>query len=565
MFTRSAIISIFLSGIVRSSLLAGQATDGSITGVLRETSGAPVAHATVGAIRLDNGVRAIAMSQKDGTFKFVKIAAGSYAVEAQLSGLEIASVSPVQVIAGETQEINLTLNSAAAPVTNVAAGFFSRFAQAYTSDWKPAETVASSSAPLYRGTPAPIDQTPFPFGVWPYGGSPVIGQPVSTSTPLMDALYSGPNGQAWRESRIAIYGWINGGFNVSSSNRGGYANAPAAYYQRPNSIQLDQATLYIERDPDAVQNDHFDWGFRLTNLYGLDYRFTTTKGIFSNQLLGENNKYGYDPVMAYVDLYWGQVIKGLNVRIGRYISLPDIEAQLAPNNYTYSHSLLYSYDAYTQTGINVTMKFSDHWMLQAGFSAGNDVAPWVGEPDAKPTFNTCISYTWRIGKDNIYVCDNSINSGKYAYNNLQAYYATWYHKINSNWHTSSESWYMWEKDVPSIFGPIPTETNANGAWCNPGEVRCYAPEWAIVNYVERRFGKKDYLSIRNEYFDDIRGQRTGYKTQYSEHLIGWGHWIGTTVLSRPEIRYEHAYDYPAYDDGTKKNQFVVAGDVIWFF
>ncbi|MGB7731374.1 MAG: hypothetical protein WBL50_25360 [Candidatus Acidiferrum sp.] len=50
------------------------------------------------------------------------------------------------------------------------------------------------------------------------------------------------------------------------------------------------------------------------------------------------------------------------------------------------------------------------------------------------------------------------------------------------------------------------------------------------------------LIIRNEYFNDIEGQRTGYKTQYSEHLIGWGHWIGSTVRIRPELRFEHAYD-----------------------
>jgi hypothetical protein len=29
--------------------------------------------------------------------------------------------------------------------------------------------------------------------------------------------------------------------------------------------------LYIERLPDTVQNDHFDWGF----LYSVDYRYTT--------------------------------------------------------------------------------------------------------------------------------------------------------------------------------------------------------------------------------------------------------------------------------------------------
>lgn len=452
--------------------------------------------------------------------------------------------------------------ASAAPIgTPAPKPFFKRLFTAYTSDWK--GTASSDPAPPFRGDPAPVDQPPFPFGVWPYGGSPVIGQPDTNVPPLMQALYGGPDGDAWKKSRIKIYGWVNAGFNISSSDKPGYSNAPAAYYQRPDSVQLDQATLYVERVPDTVQTDHFDWGFRFTNLYGMDYRFTTTKGILSHQLLGQNAKYGYDPVMGYIDLYFPHVFSGLNVRLGRYISLPDIEAQLAPNNYTYSHSLTYGYDAYTQTGVNLTFKIDDHWMVQAGLSGGSDVAPWAR--GARATFNACVGYTWRKGADNIYVCDNSVNDNRYAYNNMAAYYATYYHKFNSSWHTATESWYMYEKDVPSVFGPLPTETNANGAWCDPGQIVCFAPEWAIVNYVEKQLSKKDYLSFRNEYFDDIRGQRTGYKTPYSEHLIGWGHWIGSTILLRPELRYEHAYSYPAYDLGSKKNQFVAAADVIFFY
>ena len=105
-------------------------------------------------------------------------------------------------------------------------------------------------------------------------------------------LYKGENGKAWERSRIKLYGWVNGGFNVSTSDKH-YGNAPAAYYIQPNSVQLDQAAFYIERDPDTVQADH--WEFRFTQLYGLDYRFTTAKGYFSQQLLVNNNKYGYDP------------------------------------------------------------------------------------------------------------------------------------------------------------------------------------------------------------------------------------------------------------------------------
>jgi hypothetical protein len=445
-------------------------------------------------------------------------------------------------------------------------GFFQRLAKAYWDDWK--GTAEETPEPPRRGYPAPESSPPFPFADWPYGGSPVIGATDTNGGPLMTAIYEGKHGKAWENSRIKIYGWINGGFNVSTSDKH-YGNAPAAYYIQPNSVQLDQAALYIDRTPDTVQNDHFDWGFRLTQLYGLDYRFTTAKGYFSQQLLTNNNNYGYDPVMGYVDLYWGQIAGGMNVRIGRYISLPDIEAQLAPDNYTYSHSILYTFDAYTQTGINVTTRLNDHWLVQAGLSAGNDVAPWVGEPNAKPTFNACVGYTWSQGADNLYVCDNSTNSGKYAYNNLQAYYATWYHKINASWHTDTETWYMWEKDVPNVTNPAAAPlliNGANGAVCNsPTELVCYAPEWAIVNYVEKKFSNKSYLTIRNEYFNDIKGQRTGYRTNYSEHLIAWGYWIGSTILFRPELRYEHAYDAPVYNDGTKRSQLVFASDVIFHF
>jgi hypothetical protein len=450
-------------------------------------------------------------------------------------------------------------------------GFLKRLFQAYAEDWHP--TMPSGPEPLFRGDPAVVTAPPWPFTVWPMGGTVNIGQPFEISTPLMTALYNGPHGDAWKNSKIDIYGWGNVGLNISSSHNGPYANAPAAYDLIANSIQPDQFTLYIERQPDTVQTDHFDWGFRLTNLWGLDYRFTTSKGIFSQQLLTPQNngttgqKYGYDPVMAYIDLYFPHVFEGLDVRIGRYVSLPDIEAQLAPNNYTYTHSLLYAYDCYTQSGINSTFKISNHWTLQIGLSAGCDTAIWTS--DAKLTGNVCLAYFWHQSADEIYVCANSINDGRYAYNNLAAYYFTWYHKINSKWHTDTETWYQYESQTPNVLNPAAAsllETNANGAYCNhANELTCFAPDWAILNYVNRELGKKNFISIRNEFFDDLKGQRTGYKTSYTEQTISWNHWVGTTVLFRPEVRYEHAFDAPAYNSGTKKTQIMFAGDIIWFF
>jgi hypothetical protein len=245
-------------------------------------------------------------------------------------------------------------------------GFFSRFFKAYSDDWN--GTAQSGPEPAYRGDPPPVPGPPFPFSVWPYGGSVVIGQPWTQSGPLMEAIWGGKHGDWWKRSGIQIYGWLNGGINVSTSKQSGYANYPEAYAERANGPELDQEVLYIERQPDTVQTDHVDWGFRITSLYGLDYRFTTAKGWFSNQLLGKNQENGFDLPMAYFDLYV-PVADGMDIRVGRYISLPDIEAQLAPNNYTYSHSLTYTFDAYTQTGI------CDHEVEQSldvsgGFVAG---------------------------------------------------------------------------------------------------------------------------------------------------------------------------------------------------
>jgi hypothetical protein len=123
--------------------------------------------------------------------------------------------------------------------------------------------------------------------------------------------------------------------------------------------------------------------------------------------------------------------------------------------------------------------------------------------------------------DNLYLCANSINHGKYAYNNLAAYYLTWYHKINSSWHTATESWYQYEKQTPKVLNPAAMprlETNANGAVCATAvQLTCFAPEWAVVNYLEKELSKRNYLSIRNEYMDDMRGQRTG-RTRLSREI-----------------------------------------------
>jgi len=371
---------------------------GSLHGITVGPDGAALGGVVVTIHGADGAMKRQLVTGHDGTFLVTNLTPGSYALTAVKMGFASAQESRVEIAKDQTANAQLALtppaSSAIAPLlpSPYAAGssgrFFHRLAKAYADDWKGSST--SGSEPKYRGYPAPVSAPPFPFSIWPYGGSVTIGYPFTQAGPLMTAVWGGSHGDWWKKSGIQFYGWLNGGFNSSTSKQGGYSTYPEAYAERGNSVQLDQEVLYIERQPDTVQTDHLDWGFRISPLYGLDYRFTTAKGYWSHQLLGKNHENGFDVPMAYFDLYVPRVAQGMDIRIGRYISLPDIEAQLAPNNYTYSHSLLYTFDCYTQTGINTTTKLNNHWMIQVGVSPGCDVAPWV-KTDRKLTLNACAS------------------------------------------------------------------------------------------------------------------------------------------------------------------------------
>ena len=505
-------------------------------------------------------------------------------------------------------------------------GFFARWGKAYIADWT-GTTPVDLNAPKRRGTPPPIPSPPYPASDWPIGGTQEIGSPDYSAYMLQTAIDVDPT----KLSSIKWYGWIAVGANGSTNNRGNAnkgipANSPLAYDEYPNMVVLDQLALYAERLADTVQTDHFDWGFRITSLYGQDYRYTTSHGILSQQLLVKNSQYGYDPVMVYLDLYFPKLGQGSDLRIGRYVSLPDIEAQLAPNNYSYSHSILYTYDCYTQVGANLTTKVDDHWTFQVGVSPGCDTAPWT--TDAQLTLNACALYTWTNGGDAINVCDNTLNNGKYGYNNLSAFYATWYHRFSTHWHTDTEGWYQYMRDTPNMWwintgvpynkvsSPWP-ENVSNYRFVAPGvtpstlnfgavcedprntftgtrKAYCYAPEWAMTNYIEHNFWNNTAsLNIRNEIVNDIKGQRTGTPGYFEEHMVGFDFWAGSTVTFRPELSYVHSfnpYGLRALDIspgesvsamqnaatgqtpretmqsiGAKSQALVIAADLIWHF
>jgi hypothetical protein len=444
--------------------------------------------------------------------------------------------------------------------------FFKRLDEAFLEQLgTPAWTPPDPNAPNTRRIPpAPFDSPPFPSGDWQIGGTPIIGDPGELAPgPLMQAIYEGPGGQAWKDSKFQIYGWVNFSGNISTSHPSKTSengNFPLVYDIRPNRMELNQLVLYLERLPDTNQTDHIDWGFRVAFLYGLDYRFTISRGWFSDQLLIHNSYYGFDMPMVYLDLYIPYVAQGMNIRIGRIISMPDIEAQLAPNNLMASHSILYGFDPYCQEGVFTTTKINNQWTIQLGISDGTDVAIWQKDPGRQVTGTVMVQWIAPNQMDSIYAGDNVINNGEFGYNNMQQVVGTWTHKFNDKIYTATEAWYMWEynaidhptAEVPFRSGSFPVQ---NG----------YAPEWAVVNYTMFRLSGNTFLTVRNEYFNDKVGSRTGFATDYSEHAIGITWWPNKLTTIRPELRYDHSYAERVYNNGTRHNQLAFTTDVIFHY
>jgi len=499
--------------------------------------------------------------------------------------------------------------AAAAPAA-APSNFFSRFYQAYVDELTPSEP--DPNAPAIRRPPPfppqPENAPPYPFTEWPFGGGSPIGAtvPAMVESPLMHALKPTSFGTWLDDNGIQIYGWINPGMNFSTSGNRKGGNWPAAYAYDPNTLWLDQAVVIFERTPDTVQQDHFDWGFRVSPIYGETYRYTTGLGYASYQLQKKNYQDGFDAPMVYGELYIPMILEGALLRVGRYISVPDTEAQLAPNNYMYSHSMTYAYDNYTNTGALLSVQVTKNLLLQGGITVGTDAAPWlhgspqygytvpgagytVGyqnglkDPGVQPSYTACIRWTSDSSNDTVYGCGNGLNNGTFGYNNLQQYAATYYHKFNDQWHLTYEVWDMHENNVPNgnYTGPkqavYPFGTLLNGpfaAQCGAARSVCRAEEYAMVSYLNYLITPDDNISLRLEFFNDQNGQRTGVKTRYLNPAIGLQHWFTPTIQVRPELAMYNSLDKPAFNGSpaggavkppNSRQQLVFSMDLIWHY
>ena len=368
---------------------AARAADvGAIVGVVKSTAGAPLAQATVTAVRIDGSGTRATISGSDGVYSFADVPPGTWAITAQVDGLPAVTTPTLTVVAGKAARYDVVMNIAAPPGAPPAPAAAAAVAPAPAA--APAATAAAVAAvvpeALQTPPPGPAVDTETPFAVGYLGW--MNGTPRSNA-PIFDTKFFTP------EIRFDVNYLQDFNHPVDHTIVGSTEEF------RSGEFQLEQVSF----------GGDFHWN-------GVKARFLSMMGLYAVTTPRNDASPGvgqWDLVGAYKYLseanagYHWDVNHGLNVDAGIFLSYIGLFSYYNYDNWTYQPSFVSSNTPWFFNGLRVqwfptqTLKIEpwliNGWQSYAKYNShpgfGGQIL-WIPNDSLKLVFNT---YT--IGQDNL--------------------------------------------------------------------------------------------------------------------------------------------------------------------
>jgi Putative beta-barrel porin-2, OmpL-like. bbp2 len=170
------------------------------------------------------------------------------------------------------------------------------------------------------------------------------------------------------KSRLAIYGWVETGFTGNVDSPKDNQNFGRLFDDRSNEFVMNQAVVTAERVLDPKVG--FDWGFKLQLMIGTDARYIHSLGLFDHTM--RNSLYQPDIPEAYLSLHLPLLTEGgIDVKIGKFVTLEGAETIDPRTNPFYSHSYIFNFAIpFNHTGALFTL-YATKWLnLVAGVTRG---------------------------------------------------------------------------------------------------------------------------------------------------------------------------------------------------
>ncbi len=384
-------------------------------------------------------------------------------------------------------------------------------------------------------------------------------------------------GKTLSDYGVQVYGWVESGYTYNHRHSSGDTLIiPGPFnHEFGNHYMLNQLTFRIERLPDTKK---FDVGGMVEVMYGSDAARIHPRGGFGfdgSDLSDDNNPtddlavanlhpiWQFDVPQAYVNINLPVGANGLQIKVGKFVTLLGYETIDPTQNLFYSHSYLFSAIPFTQVGVLGTYKINDNWQVTAGFTRGWDIATEDNNGCAIDFLGNVVYYgnNWNATVNLSIGPQNEADSGHYrvAINPIVKF------KVTEQLNMGVEGLYVFDGGI-------------NGS---PGDTHHYGDVWGVAIYASYKINDMFTINARAEkahsYLGSFGGIDVGTLPSSGVPTINaYEFTLGTTItpfprelkglMIRPEVRYDWSEDsiYPAQGRAFQ-DQLTFGADVIFRF
>jgi hypothetical protein len=374
-------------GLALPAAYAAEPSLGAITGLVTDAAGAPVAHATVTALRADGGAIRATVSGSDGVYSFGDLPPGSWSISAQAQGMPETTVAALAVLAGKATRRDIVMNApAGAPAVAAAPAAPPAPAAAAAAPAVAAAVAQAVPQALQAPEPAPAVDTQTPFAVGDLGW---MNGTSRATTPVFDTKFFTP------EIRFDV------NYLQSFNHPVDHTIVGSTEEFRSGEFQIEQVSF----------GGDFHW-------HNVRARFLSMMGLFAVTTPRNDASLGvgqWDLQGAYKYMseanagYHFDVNHGLNVDAGIFVSYVGLFSYYNFDNWTYQPSFVSSNTPWFFNGMRVqwfptqTLKIEpwliNGWQSYAKYNShpgfGGQIL-WIPNDSIKLVFNT-----YAIGQDNL--------------------------------------------------------------------------------------------------------------------------------------------------------------------
>ena len=217
---------------------------------------------------------------------------------------------------------------------------------------------------------------------------------AQTLTPAEEAARNEALEKEEAKSRLALYGWVETSFTGNPAGPSDHQNFGRLFDDRSNEFVMNQAVITAERALDSKSG--FDWGFKLQLLFGTDARYIHSLGLHEDRT--GTGLYQADVPEAYLSLHLPVLTEGgVDVKLGKFVSLEGAETVDPRTNVFYSHTYIFNFGVpVNHTGALFTLHTNSWLDLIAGVTRGVNTS--LDDNNDRPAFHGGVGLNFNEGK-----------------------------------------------------------------------------------------------------------------------------------------------------------------------